>query len=380
MTESLPQKRLTVVWHGALVPEYRKPFQWLHGRGWEVSLIVPDCWTLYVSQPLHYAPEPNEPIKVYPLPVRYNWHGATFSYKGIFNVLNQTRPDLLFVYEEPYSLAANRLARWSRKHAIPLVVQTCQDIFKTYPPPFRWMEKAVLQTASVMLGLNQTCLEVLKRKGFSGPMAVIPSGIDPARYASGKSVDDLSKKHMRTLGYVGRLSPEKGIDCLLQALAKLPDQYDAVIAGDGPEKVRLLELSARLGISGRVRWLGAVDHGDLPEVYARMGVLILPSRTQPNWQEQFGRVLIEAMASGVPVIATRCGAIPEVVGEAGILIDEDDTESLIQTIARLTEDRDLRLSLIHQGHERIAANYTFQSVAEMYDRAFQQAFVIEKKH
>lgn len=368
--------RVTVVWHGAMTAESRLPFQYLHETGWDVTLIAPASWKLYVSQPQQYNPEPYETFRAIPLKVTADWHAVTFGYKGIKRVLDDSRPDLLFVYEEPYSRIAYGLMCWSVTRGVPLVVQTCQDLFKRYPPPFGWMERAVLKQCAVGLGLNQTCLNVLERKGFTGPSFVIPSGVALARYQD-SSLEPMVKKApgqpVFYMGYVGRLSPEKGVDLVLEALRELPDYVQLVVVGDGPERSRLRQMADRLGISRRIFWLGALEHAQLPSVYASLDVLVLASRTRPNWQEQFGRVSIEAMAAGVPVVGTRCGAIPEVLGDVGFLVEEDSPREIAAVVDRLAVNDELCRSQAVRGRERVTRYFTYQCVAEAYRRAFDTA-------
>lgn len=370
------RRRVTVVWHGAMTAESRLPFQTLQEEGWEITLIAPATWRLYVPYPQRYVPEKHETFRAVPLPVYADWHGVIFGYKKIHKALNESCPDLLLVYEEPYSRVAFQLMRWSVARNIPLVVQTCQDLLKRYPPPFCWMEQAVLRHTSVGLGLNRTCLDVLKQKGYEGPSLVVPSGVDVARYQD-STVEPMFKKSTGQsefrIGYVGRLSSEKGVDTILTALQMLPENVELVVAGDGPERTRLRQLAERLGIEQRIRWLGAVEHAELPAVYASLDVLVLASRTRPNWQEQFGRVSIEAMAAGVPVVGTRCGAIPEVLGDAGILVDEDAPQALAEAIVEVISHNEFRQRLTRRGRERVAAHFTYQCVAEAYRQAFDLA-------
>ena len=371
--------RLTIVWHGAVNAEYRRPMQLLHEGEWEVSLIAPRSWSLVMPTETHYQPCSGETFDTHLLEPRMTWHAVTHTYRGLWPVLRGTQPDVFFAYEEPYSLLTYRLMRWCRKRGIPFAVQTCQDIHKTYPIPFRWTERAVLRHAAVMLGLNQNCLNVLRNKGFEKAAYVVPSGVDPQRYRDAEpsplisSAGDEDGGGVRRIGYVGRLAHEKGLDVLFRALAGLPPEYRLTIAGDGPHGTALRALARGMGIADRVEWLGPVPHEDMPGVYAVLDVLVLASRTQLNWQEQFGRVLIEAMAAGVPVVATRCGAIPEVVGDAGLLIEEEDAATLADMIVTAVENPTARDELIRKGVGRIEALYTPERVAAASHRAFHEA-------
>jgi glycosyltransferase involved in cell wall biosynthesis len=106
-----------------------------------------------------------------------------------------------------------------------------------------------------------------------------------------------------------------------------------------------------------------VGDARVPDYIACMDALVLPSRTTTSWAEQFGHVLIEAMAAGVPVIGSSSGAIPEVIGEAGLVFPEDDAAGLRTQIAALLEDAALRKRLVELGRARVARLYTNERVA-----------------
>jgi glycosyltransferase involved in cell wall biosynthesis len=109
--------------------------------------------------------------------------------------------------------------------------------------------------------------------------------------------------------------------------------------------------------------LGQVPSTEAPNYYRRMDVLVLPSLTRPNWVEQFGRVLIEAMACGVAVVGSSSGEIPWVVGDAGVIFPEGDAEALRGVLAGLLADGDRRGELARRGRERVLAQFTQAQIA-----------------
>ena len=111
-----------------------------------------------------------------------------------------------------------------------------------------------------------------------------------------------------------------------------------LLLGSGPDRDRLLGIADRLGLSDRLTVRESVPSTDVAGILASMSMLVLPSRTTPTWKEQFGRVLVEAMAAGVPVIGSSSGAIPEVIGDAGDVVPEGDAGELASRITRLLTD------------------------------------------
>jgi glycosyltransferase involved in cell wall biosynthesis len=146
----------------------------------------------------------------------------------------------------------------------------------------------------------------------------------------------------------------------------------AVVAGTGPEQPRLEELANSLDIGDAVTFAGRLSSTDMPAFYAGIDVLVLPSRTTPNWKEQFGRVLIEAMACERTVLGSDSGEIPHVIGEAGWVFSEGNTEGLAEHLQRLAEDANLRARLGRQGRQRVLQHYTQQRIAAATYEVYRQ--------
>src|SRR5690606_39126063 len=144
----------------------------------------------------------------------------------------------------------------------------------------------------------------------------------------------------------GRLVPEKGVHLLIEALASLPDDAHLVVMGDGPERPWLEAQAAQAGAGERVHFVGAVPSVAMPRWLAALDTLALPSLRTKGWAEQFGRILVEAMACQVPVVGTATGEVPEVVGEGGVVVPEGDTVALAAALRELAAmARDARREL-----------------------------------
>ena len=171
-----------------------------------------------------------------------------------------------------------------------------------------------------------------------------------------------------SVGYAGRLVESKGVFDLLEAASKLND-VQLVFIGDGEARG---ELETRAG--GNVHFTGARPLQELPTLFSAFDCLVLPSRTTASWKEQFGRVLIEAAACGVPVVGSDSGAIPEVIGQGdramGLIFPEGDSSALAATLARLQNEPQLARALGETGAKRARAEFSWargaQSLAEIY--------------
>jgi len=164
---------------------------------------------------------------------------------------------------------------------------------------------------------------------------------------------------------VAHLYPRKDVATLLRAAAQLHSNAEIRVVGAGPELARLRGLSRRLRLDGRVRFLGHIDRSRLAEEYRNADVFCLPSR-----QEGFGIVLLEAMAAGLPIVAARAAAVPEVVPEpaCGCLFTPGDAAELARLLDLLVGDAALRSDQGASGQRRAAA-FAAPLVAAQFLRA-----------
>lgn len=335
-----------------------------------LSVIVPAGWregrdTIRLER----AHTDGYELIVAPLVLNGSFH--LHYYPTLGRLLRGLRPDLLHMDEEPYNLATWHALRLGRTVGARCLFFTWQNLERRYPWPFRHFEAANYRRASHAIAGNQAAASVLRAKGYRGPLAVIPQfGVDPDLFSPTPPADPdgVTRQPERTprftIGYAGRLVPEKGIDILLQACAGLPfREWTLHLRGEGTGKAGFEVLAAELGISSRVHFLGRMPSTQVAEYYRTLDVLVLPSVSQPNWAEQFGRVLIEAMACGVPVVGSDSGEIPHVIGDAGIVFPERDVEALGAALASLASSQEYRATLAGRGRARVLAHYTQEQVA-----------------
>jgi glycosyltransferase involved in cell wall biosynthesis len=159
--------------------------------------------------------------------------------------------------------------------------------------------------------------------------------------------------------------PGKGLNVLAEALEKLKGEaWRLLVVGDGPEREEFEKRLTASGLLARAEFTGAIKFDQVPEYFHRMDLLVMPTETTKRIREQFGRVLIEAMASEIPVIGSTSGAIPEVIGDAGLVFPEGDADALARTLLRLLSDGVLRRNLAQAGRRRVERNYSWERVAD----------------
>ena len=295
--------------------------------------------------------------------IRFNGSYHTHYYPRLRQLIARVHPDLIHIDEEPYNLATAHAMWLARRAVARTLFFSWQNLNRRYPIPFRWLERYVLNHANYAIVGNQASAQVWRNKGYQGPLMVIPQfGVDPEIFQLREESIDPGRGFVIG-GAVGRLVVEKGVDLLVEAVAALPMPWRLVVCGSGPDRDRLERLAQKLNIADRVFFVGQLSSTEMPNYYHSIDALVLPSRTLPNWKEQFGRALIEGMACGIPVIGSNSGEIPNVIGDAGLVFEENDVEGLRRHLLRLQQQPKLRRELGLQGRQRVLQRYTQAQVA-----------------
>ena len=362
--------------HSAVVDVWRERERSLRRAGHRVDVVSAQTWS---EGGRSVAIEPRCDETVFAART-FGSHPALFLYdpRPLWRALGQP-VDVIDIHEEPFALAtAEVLAlRWLRRRRAPYLLYSAQNLDKRYPVPFRWFERAALRRAAGVNVCNSSAARIVERKGFPGRARVIDLGVDLSLFTPGHAGQgpepepEPEPRNVRIVGYIGRLDAAKGVDVLLRAAALEPS-LQLVVAGSGPQRDQLLDLARTLEIADRVDFLGALSPEQLPGFYRSVDVLAVPSLTTPTWMEQFGRVALEAMACGVPVVVSDSGALPEVVGEAGIVVTEGNAAELAKALAEVVNDPDVARRLRTAGLARARAA-SWDRVASAHEAMYRSA-------
>ena len=341
----------------------------------DVHLLVPFSWR---DQGLAIGCEPEESasLHIHPTKVLFGNRTHRVLYRELFRLVGQLKPDILYVDAEPENYAAvqallslrvtsrsTRLALVSSRtidhrrvgfpYRLSMLHRICDGVIRRYPPDLLFVRPK--SAIPLMANYARTIVE-------------LPHVVDCSVFRRGRS--RRSGGRQLTIGYLGRLVEEKGIPLLIETMRDMPEHVNLMIVGSGKIGGQLEELVRSFHISDRVRFHSAVRYADVPGILNRFDILVLPSIATKYWNEQFGRVLIEAMACGVPVVGSDSGGIPDVVGDAGLLFRSGDRVDLARKILQLVSDPGLRRKYQLRGRDRAVTLFDAPVIATKMADAF----------
>jgi glycosyltransferase involved in cell wall biosynthesis len=350
--------RVLMISKACIVGIYQRKLELIAAQGVDLLVLVPPSWRDERGEmPLERVFTAGYRLET--LPILRNGDYHLHAYAGLGRWMQRFRPSIVHIDEEPYNLAAWQAYFHARRVRARTVAFSWQNLLRTYPPPFAWGERWLLNGLDALIAGTASAADVWRAKGYRGPIRVIPQfGTDPDLFRPAEARPD----RPFTIGFFGRLVEEKGAHLLIDALADLPGAHLHILGG-GPQRAALERRAVERGVRERVVFSDQVASTAMPARYHAVDALALPSLTRPNWKEQFGRVLVEAMASGVPVIGSDSGAIPGVIGDAGLIVPEGDVPALVGALRRLRDDGALRETLIARGRQRAQTIFSHEGVA-----------------
>jgi len=341
----------------------------LAGRGHAVTLLVPNPGT-GGQQPAVSGVDAHQVSLACSRSVRWPWYDgmrlALLSLSAARRLISGLAPDVIHIHS-PLTLGlVARLA--ARQLSIP-VIYTNHYLPENVRPGttrqsrlfdmafYGYLVRFANQCAHVTAP-TLTALQLLRAQGLRAPAQVISNGIDLRTYCPGPADSVIRERYgLRAdrplILYVGRLSQEKGVDVLLAAVARLTTDAQVAIAGRGPDSARLAATADRLGLSGRVRFLGFVPDDDLPAVYRLADVFAIPSRAELQ-----SLATMEAMATGLPVVASDAYSLRELVshGRTGLLITPGRADELAASLDMLLGAPAVRARMAQESLRAVSAH------------------------
>jgi glycosyltransferase involved in cell wall biosynthesis len=354
-------KRILLVSTAYIDPANRGKPRALAARGLEVTVAVPQRWrepTLGLW--LESSWERTQGVEIFPVPVRGAGDpaGAQFRRRAIAALVRDKRPDVVQVEEEPDGLLAARVVKVARAQRVPIVAFTAANT------PARGLfarlrRRRALRRAAGVLAASGDAATLARADVGEHPLRVLPQ-----LGAAVPTVPEHLPHDGLVVGYMGRLVARRGLDTLLEALAaNRAERWQLIVVGDGPDRERLETLATEWRLAARVRWTGSLPPARIGALWPELDVLVLPSRPEASWREPTAHVLIEAMAHEVAVVGSDSGAIPETIGDAGVVVPAGDPAALAAALSGLA-DPAVRRPLAQAGRARVMQQYSDDAVAE----------------
>jgi glycosyltransferase involved in cell wall biosynthesis len=353
-----------VISHPAVVTVNQEVYRELASRDlWDITIVVPSRWRHSYAHGL-VTPEALEGMEsaLHPLPVAFPGRQQRHFYLAACGSLcARLRPDVAFIEAESFSLSATQWRRALSKHGIPFGVQCAENIDRPLPAALRRLRGAVLREAAFVAARSESAARLAHRWGARGQVALAPHAVP------GWDVLPTPGARPFTIGYAGRLVESKGLFDLLDAVRLLEGPVELLLIGDGDLRSRL---EGQPIPGSTVRVIDNLTHAEMPAGYAQIDVLALPSRTTPTWEEQFGRVIVEALGCGVPVIGSDSGEIPWLIETTGggLVFPEGDIRALADRLTELRESPARRHALAEAGGEAVERLFSVPAAADALER------------
>lgn len=351
--------------------------------GIEVTVVVPKRWRPggVVKNIIEPQAKQEGNFRIVPLSsFSENNQGLLCFGLDLVQLLREFKPEIIQVEQGTKSIAYAQLI--ALNHWLGLKAKmtffTWWNLPYSLKFPLSLLEAYNLKHTDGAVPGNQDGAEILRDRGYAGPVQVMPQlGVDEMRFRPQPQPELAAQLGLQpedfTIGFVGRFVPEKGLMTLAKALSGLSDRpWKWVLLGRGPLQTDLLAWAEQQGWRDRLVLIESVPHDQVGNYINLFSTLVLPSETTyefktltaVGWKEQFGHVLIEAMACGVPVIGSDSGEIPHVIGQAGLIFPEGNAEALRDCLQRLMTDANLKENLGRQGFERAMVHYTNKALAK----------------
>lgn len=334
----------------------------------DLAVVVPHMWHDPLLETIHPHIAPETSYRVFPTRIAFSGNEMRYFYLSMDLHMRRFRPDIVVVENGAGALAYTQFLIYKRYFAprAKAVFFTWWNLAYRPRQPFRAIEQFNLRHSDGALAGNRAAELILRENGYSGRLLVLPQlGVDATLFApndGGKLRKELGLGGL-VIGYAGRLVPEKGLRVLMRALDGFDRDFDMLLVGSGPMEPELCAWGAGLPVGQRLHVHPSVPHAQIPGLMNTMDIFVLPSLTTPFWKEQFGHVLIEAMACSVPVVGSDSTEIPKVIGDAGRVVREGDPVGLRVALQELAANPEERGAVGSQGRARVLAEFTHERIS-----------------
>jgi glycosyltransferase involved in cell wall biosynthesis len=364
-------------------------FRELMALGWSVELAIPGNVKIGA-----FARESDPAMPGDPIIHRQSLAGSaprSWRQRGLINICERLRPKIVLLDNDPGSVEAAELGAWARLRRSHLVCVSCENmprapIYDALRGDFRRAARSLAVTSmwsatrplvDAVFVINRDGFGIMRSKGFRS-VSQIPLGFDERLFRPDPAMREVTRNRLGLLGpvvaYFGRLVREKGVHLMIEALSRLRDRPWQLLIDDfgtytDPYAEEVQRLIDALGLGSRVVRFDA-KHEEMPAYMNASDIVVIPSISTPRWKEQYGRVLPEAMACGCAVVASDSGALPELVGDAGLIFPQGNVGAIVSCLASLLDDDSRRRALGESGALRARRHLGVQSQRDIMHEQF----------
>lgn len=363
----------------------------------QIKVVIPKIWpaSLFNINAGDYKKDNLNNCEFIALKTRRSGNEVLYNYKFIdlFKILKNYKPDIIHVEQGDNAVSyfqliiLSKILRLKSKFTFFTWVNWQHKWSLKYKLFWSFIERFNLKNSDGAIVGNNVAKDILINKNFLKNIEVLPQlGVNEKYFYAachdceipGQARDDTIR-----IGFIGRLVPEKGVWDLLKVFLELHRKYKnikLIFIGNGTEKDKLINFINRSRIKsgmtsacgGQVAFMSAVPHEQVGKILNTFDIFVLPSYDTPEWKEQFGHVLIEAMACKIPVLGSNAGNIPEVIKDAGLIFEQRNLKDLKEKLELLINNKNLRQDLSKKGYDLFVNNYSYNYIAEKSYKFFKE--------
>jgi glycosyltransferase involved in cell wall biosynthesis len=342
--------RALIVSHHYADPGHRGKLHALAGLGVELAVAIPGG-AAGLDGVIRLAPIPVRGDSA--RPERLRWRAGVLR-----RTISDFHPDLVQIEETPGSQAAAAAATAARRLKVPCIVFSEESVSRHRGPVEAWRYAAALRDAAGVIGGNRLAEGLLREDAPEARATVLPrEGVN--------LVAPVARDGERpgfNIGFIGRLVPERGGETLIRACGQLRGPWMLTMVGTGPEQEALELIAERRGLAGRIRWMGGLPRAALEPLWQELDCLVMPAHDTPGWVARSSPALLDAMARGIAPVVTAAGALPELVGDAGIVVPDEDTLAMV--LQEMVAEPARARVLGQRARQRVLEEFTDSAVAQ----------------
>ncbi|MEI6411549.1 MAG: glycosyltransferase [Bacteroidota bacterium] len=381
-----------VVSHATFRGVNRNVFNYLKQEyGYSVEIIAPKQLS-FSGKILNADPPQNPEEKIHFLDLK-GQNPRMYDFEGLYELADQLQPRIIYLENDPVSNQAIKLGRWCKKNKAHLICLSCENLrfdpisslkrsgFKGFLLGFvkLGLLYASRPTVDQVFTINDAGTKIFSgykfKKVVKTPLGFNPDLFYPSPERRAAARKELGLGDLFTLAYIGRLVPEKGVDMLLQSLKRIEHLswvfiIDKFEASPGTYQARIFEQIEALGLSARVKYFDA-GHSEIGTYMNAADLVVIPSVSTPFWVEQYGRVAPESMACGKLVLTSDSGALPELVGDAGVIFKEGNLDDLTEKLTQIIQNPGQFQPIAEKAHTRAHTFFSLKSQAKLIHESIQ---------